>query len=263
MSTFFNPYASKKKDEGASGKKTTLVAEGEERSIEIEFANKLSVPILIPTAKLEFDTHNTNLDIEAPPLSFTIPSMSKSFKVYFPFTIATRKQNNLLQTPEKIDEQNGEKNGILCLIELVGLKVSCFNRSLQYRFDGKNVPQMINQIPLPAFVYQRSPHNTVTKGTSGRAVTLETVPAQPNLLVSFVASPTPLDDNTVVPVHLSDGEIYTIPSFRLENDFGPSGLGKMERLQIVGVGLPGLPEEILFDTDKRAKELEEKEGMSV
>ena len=35
----------------------------------------------------------------------------------------------------------------------------------------------------------------------------------------------------------------------------------MERLQIVGVGLPGLPDEILFDTDEMAKALEEEEDI--
>lgn len=92
-----------------------------------------------------------------------------------------------------------------------------------------------------------------------RVVSLEAVPAQPNLLISFATSPTPLEDAATVPVHLSDGEIFTIPKFRLENDFGSSGLGKLERLQIVGVGMPGLPEEILFDTDEVAKALEEEE----
>ena len=83
--------------------------------------------------------------------------------------------------------------------------------------------------------------------------------AQPNLLVSFTTSLTPLEDNTSVPVHLSNREIYTIPPFRLENDFGLSGLGLMERLQIVGVGLPGLSDDILFDTDELAQALEEEE----
>jgi hypothetical protein len=32
---------------------------------------------------------------------------------------------------------------------------------------------------------------------------------------------------------LLQGEIYTIPPFRLENDFGRSGLGEIERLQVL------------------------------
>jgi len=87
----------------------------------------------------------------------------------------------------------------------------------------------------------------------------EVVPAQPNLHVSFSTSQTAIEDGTTVPVHLSDGEIFTIPSFRLQNDFGPSGLGLMERLQIIGVGMPGIPDEMLFDTDAAAAALEEQD----
>jgi hypothetical protein len=50
-------------------------------------------------------------------------------------------------------------------------------------------------------------------------------------------------------------------SFRLENDFGRSGLGEIERLQVLAVGLPGLPEETMFDTDALAAKLEEEEDV--
>jgi hypothetical protein len=48
-----------------------------------------------------------------------------------------------------------------------------------------------------------------------------------------------MEEDANVPIHLSDGEIYTIPPFRLENDFGRSGMGEIERLQVLAVGLPG------------------------
>lgn len=248
LSTFFNPYANKKNDETDQAKiQSILVAEGEERTIEIEFSNSLSVPLFVAYCKLQFDCRLTNVDVEAPPLSFTIPEMSKSFKVHFPFTVA----------PSKWDSR--DSRSMLPLIDVIGLKASCFNRSFEYRFDGQNIKGTAGSAIAPAaWIYQRSLHHTKTVGIDKKVVRLETVPAQPNLLVSFATSPTPLDD-AVVPVHLSDGEIYTIPAFRLENDFGTSGCGRMERLQIVGVGLPGLPEEILFDTDELAKALEEKE----
>jgi len=60
---------------------------------------------------------------------------------------------------------------------------------------------------------------------------------------------------------LSDGEIFTIPTFRLENDFGRSGMGEIERLQVLAVGLPGIPDETLFDTDALAAALEEEEDV--
>ena len=57
------------------------------------------------------------------------------------------------------------------------------------------------------------------------------------------------------------GEIFTIPPFRLENDFGRSGMGEIERLQVLAVGLPGIPDETLFDTDAQAAALEEEEDV--
>ena len=162
--------------------------------------------------------------------------------------------------------------------EVIGVRVSCFNRNILIPFENDDVnditksskaatrttkkgvknsrKRLQKQMPDSASVY---PRNSVKKVSDQPFLRLEVVPAQPNLLVSFSTSPTPLEDATLVPAHLSDGEIYTIPPFRLENDFGPSGSGRMERLQIVGVGLPGLPGEILFDTDEMAKALEEKE----
>ena len=83
-------------------------------------------------------------------------------------------------------------------------------------------------------------------------VVVESVPAQPNLLVSFENSLTPLEDNAIVPVHLLDGEIYTVPPLPLENDFGPSFRGRLKRLQVITVGLPGFPDEVLLDTDREA-----------
>jgi len=208
------------------------------------------------------------MEIEAPPLSFTVPPKHKGFAVHFPFIVISTDQKasadgtphrNLLNNLSKSPASSSRNFGV------IGLRIACFNRNISIPFD-KNPPdgdknttdnkfeQM--QVPYAASVYQQSHPKNVS---SELFVRLETVPPQPNLLVSFSISPTPLEDATMVPVHLSDGEIYTIPPFRLENDFGPSGLGKMERLQIVGVGLPGLQDEILFDTDELAKALEEEE----
>jgi len=114
-------------------------------------------------------------------------------------------------------------------------------------------------VPRPASIYTRSKHNRPKVKLEEVKPRFEAVPAQPNLHVSFTTSQTAIEDGTTVPVHLSDGEIYTIPSFRLQNDFGPSGLGQLERLQILGVGLPGLPDEVLFDTDAVAAAREEEE----
>jgi hypothetical protein len=80
MSTFFNPYAKNKLDKDKNKAVTTLVAEGEERTIQIEFKNRLAVPLEVPSCVLEFDGKGSK-QIEAPPLSFTVPAKTNSFAV--------------------------------------------------------------------------------------------------------------------------------------------------------------------------------------
>ena len=224
-----------------------------ERTIKIEFSNRLSIPVEIPSCQLLLDKSRT-MEIEAPPLSFTIPPKHKSYAVYFPFIVISTNRKSTVEGIQKeaLDFSSRTDNRSF---RVIGLRIACFNRNISIQFEKTDKSGNCSeskaddkfeqrQVPCAVTAWQR---NCSKKVSDRLSVRLETVPAQPNLLVSFSTSPTPLEDSTMVPVHLSDGEIYTIPSFRLENDFGPSGLGKMERLQIVGVGLPGLPEDILFD----------------
>ncbi len=263
MSTFFNPYANKK-SESLGKNLITLVAQGEERTIMVEFENCLAVPLDIPSCQLVFDK-SKSVDVEAPPLSFTLPPKSNKFAVSFPFTVAALNLN-LGGNGTSAQQETKEYDDSYFTFGAIGIRVSTFNRSFFIPFDIDSATKATRregsistspQIPNPISTYEPSKKNGKTK-TCGSMVSLEAVPAQPNLLISFVNSPTPIDE-AAVPVHLSEGEIFTIPAFRLENDFGSSGLGKLERLQIVGVGMPGLPEEILFDTDEVAKALEAEE----
>ena len=257
IATFFNPYDKIKKDDKIGKNIITLVAQGEERTIEIEFGNHLNVPLQIPSCRLEFNK-NEYVEIEAPSLSFVIPPKASKFVVHFPFVVVS---SNVLEPDHDARMTENGSDEAKVTFAVVGLRIVTFNRSYTIRFDD-NISTSYNigkeQVPMPVSTYRRSIHN-VPKRAKIRPVTLESVPAQPNLLISFSNSPTPLDNSVTVPVHLSDGEIYEIPSFRLENDLGLGGKGKMERLQIVGVGLPGLPEEVLFDTDLLAKALEDEE----
>jgi len=203
------------------------------------------------------------LDIEAPPLSFTLPPKSENYAVHFPFIVASLDTESRPATKDK--EESKEASPSPFAFEAIGIRVSTFNRSFFVPFepdvilDSKGTKAKIApQIPIPISTFQSQKKST-TPVDKPSFVNLEGVLAQPNLLVSFATSPTPLEDAVTVPVFLSDGEIFTIPPFRLENDFGSSGLGSLQRLQIVGVGMPGLPEEILFDTDEVAKALEEEE----
>ncbi len=259
--TFYNPFE-KKQNETTGKNIITLVAQGEERTIAVQICNNYSVPITIPSCQIAFEKPN-NIDIEAPPLSFVIPPKTKAFCVNFPFIVVSADksmQSNIsTQSSTWQDDYSSDDYSFAA----TGLRVTANNRSVYVPFpletkdeDIPNNADLHPQIPPPASTYQR--RSNKKEDEKQFSVDLETVPAQPNLLVSFAAAPTPLEDAATVPVHLSDGEIYSIPPFRLENDIG-LGRGTMERLQVVAVGMPGLPEEILFDTDQMAKALEEEE----
>lgn len=73
MSTFFNPYAKKQGGKDKSKVQTTLIAEGEERTIMVEFRNHLAVPLEVDSCQLMFDGKGSG-KVEAPPLSFTVPA---------------------------------------------------------------------------------------------------------------------------------------------------------------------------------------------
>lgn len=272
MSTFYNPFAKNKEGKEKNKITTTLIAEGEERTIMIEFKNRLAVPLEVPSCQLEFEGKGADR-IEAPPLSFTVPAKTSSFAVHFPFNLVAAKvgpvtlKNEQTQCEEKLEE--AEVIPEPDIFDVIGLRVTCLNRTFPIRF-GKSEEGVDNdggsyihvaQMPPSASVYQRSKHTQPTKDKQQMVVRLESVPAQPNLLVSFAASQSPMEEDISVPVHLSDGEIFTIPPFRLENDFGRSGMGEIERLQVLAVGLPGIPDETLFDTDALAAALEEEEDV--
>ncbi len=254
-STFYNPYERKQKE--TTGKNIiTLVAEGEERTIVVKVENRLSVPLVIPSCQLAFDKPQ-GIDIEAPSLSFTIPPKTKEYCIDFPFIVVSAR-DGLGEHLDALYDSNKYA------FSVTGLRVAMNNRFHYIPFPKENdstkstnmVPYT-RQIPESASTYKGRIKKKV-EDDKQFSVELEAVPAQPNLLVSFTTAPTPLEDAATVPVHLSDGEIYSIPAFRLENDLG-LGSGNMERLQIIAVGLPGLPEEILFDSDELAKALEEEE----
>jgi len=265
LKTFFNPYANKKK--ASMGKKLiTLVAQGEERTIVVEFRNCLSVPLVVPNCQLTFDkSSNTDVDVEASALSFTLPPKVDRYAVHFPFTVVSLDENPSTTKTEDVVEADENNKQQLFSFGVVGIRVSIFNRSFFIPFHSGNDVEtkdlsrnsLVKQIPDAISLCQ--PSSSLKQYSQRFSVKLEAVKRMPSLLISFAESPTPIEDGATVPVHLSDGEILTSPQlrFRLENDFG--GKGSLERLQILGVGLPGLPEDILFDTDELAKALEAEE----
>jgi hypothetical protein len=237
MATFFNPYDSKNQ-----GNQPTLVAEGEEREITIEFVNRLGVPLDVPSCQVEFNTGDTDR-IKAPALSFVIPPKAKKFAVKFPFQLTTSRAEK-----EESQEETSGSN----IVDVNGLRVTCLSRSYFIPVGNRVVETADLQVPEPASVYQRRVEYDSKRKEEAIKPRVEAVPAQPKLQLSFQGSGTDIRDGATVPVHLADGEIFTLPSFRIQNDVGPTRLGTVERLQIVGVGLPGIPDRVLFDSDTLA-----------
>ena len=186
MSTFFNPYA-KKQQAGKEKNKvqTTLIAEGEERTIMIEFKNRLAVPLEVPSCQLSFEGKGSDR-IEAPPLSFTVPAKTSSFAVHFPFIAAVSKTSDSPKkpkqepsgeekeeeeaTPKSETEETETKEEVATpdpdIFDVVGLRVTCLNRTFPIRFRkpeeeedeeadnrDKDDAQQQQQLPPPASVY--------------------------------------------------------------------------------------------------------------
>jgi hypothetical protein len=232
MATFFNPYANKK---GAA--EATIVPQGEERYIMVKFANDLSIPLEIPRCQLEFNGPQ-NDRIKAPAISFVIPGQTDAFAVQFPFIILN-------------DVQEGNSNAL----EIKGLRLTCLARSFFLPLKGASDAKVDEStrvepnLPVPASLYPLRNYSG-KKSANGEGIKsplLEAVPSQPNLLVSFASSPAPIEEDTVIPAPMADGEIFTLPKLCLANDSGLNGLGWIEELRITAVGLPGYSEIILFD----------------
>ena len=237
MATFFNPYANKKGEEVV-----TIVPEEEERFILVKFANELSIPLEIPRCQLEFNTAQ-NDRIKAPAISFVIPGQTKEFGVQFPFIVLKQEVGEGAAIP-----------AIPSTFDIKGFHLTCLARSFFLPLRGPSefpgsCHDVLPNIPEKASRYPRRNYKG-EKGESRDAIRspqIEVVPAQPNLLVSFASSPSPIEEDVVIPVPLADGEVFALPKLFLSNDSGISGLGKVEELKITASGLPGYSDIVLFD----------------
>jgi len=232
--TFFNPYDKRAKDESLGKNLITVVAEGEERTIQIEFNNRLSIPIDIPSCQLEFDKSRT-IEIEAPPLSFTVPASSDSngedggsFVVNFPFIVVDNSKRRLDMDGGTTRRTASSKKKIKKIkasskssptsslpkasnsFEVVGVRVSCFNRNISIPFENSNTDEkdaankssntsatqskesrksLQKQMPDAASVYQRN-HPKKTFRPILRPPRDRSRPTQPPRLILHLANPT-------------------------------------------------------------------------
>lgn len=250
MATFFNPYAKKG---GAS--KALLVAEGEERFLSIKFANLLSVPLEVPSCQMEFD-HDKRWRILATSLSFVVPSKAKNFAVKFPFTAIAREEGT--EGDAGTFEKKARNNFVMR-----GLNMTCLGRSsfvsIYEEIDISHSLAKMKTLPDPASQYPRLPKKKMKPDEEKVKLQFEIVPSQPRLMIS-TASTGSFDENTIISVYLSDGEIFMTEPFFLENHVSTnsSQYGMMERLQIIAVGLTGHREDMLFDTEPEEPKVETK-----
>jgi hypothetical protein len=236
MATFFNPYASKKSEEDP-----TIIPLGEEQYVLVAFTNHLSIPFEIASCKLEFDARYSDR-IKAPAISFVIPGQTKRFPVQFPFIV--------------LDKPTDEKEDGAVTLEVNGIHVTTLSRSMFLKIGkAKTEAEAVDKddssmIPNPASLYPRRDYKNSSKKDIEKRIKsprLEIVPPQPVLQVSFASSPTPIEEELIIPAPISDGEIFTLPKFCLWNDPGLGQLGKIEELQISASGLPNMPEILLYD----------------
>ncbi len=237
MSTFFNPYAKQEKKI-----KPTTIPRGEEQYISITFTNKLSIPFDVDSCKLEFDIPR-NGKIKAPSISFVVPGLAKNFAVRFPFIVLEKLQG------EDVDRLEVKGIFITSLSRSIFLPVGSPGEESNGTDQGD---KQASVIPRPSSFYPRRDYSKTARleeQTSKVILSprLEITPPQPNLRVSFASSPSPMDDEMIIPVLLADGEIFTLPKMCVSNDTGLDGLGTIEELQISTIGLPGLPEVVLYD----------------
>jgi hypothetical protein len=256
MATFYNPFANKK-----TTIDPTIIPLGEERYVLATFSNNLSIPFEVASCKIEFDVHHKDR-IKAPAISFVIPGQTKNFPVQFPFII--------LRNPN----EDGEGN---VLISIKGLQITTLSRSLFLPVGDSNNQTAKDAdavvIPPPSSEYTRKGYKARLKAKSRapiRSPVLELVPPQPFLQISFVSAAVPIDDETVIPATIADGEIFSLPKLCLWNDRGQCDAGMIEELQITALGLPGKSELILFDltgskkTERsQSKKLDSPEALSI
>jgi hypothetical protein len=236
MSTFFNPYANKGK---AAKALPTRVSEDEERVILFQFRNSLALPLKVSQCRLVFQG-DVNGRVKATKLSFIVPPLAKSFAVHFPFTVVA----------------GPNPSGNIDTVEVKGISLACMGRTFFLPLRSQDVDQSaMRQLPDPSSMY---PYKSTTKKAEKEEEPnpqIETLPCQPRLQVYFPGSDTPVDTDTALQLSLTDAEVVETPSFRLGNYCGSSGLGKVERLQILVACIPGVSEKLLYDSESPAVEV--------
>lgn len=235
MATFFNPFDSKRSNKSQAG----VVAEGEERAMCVELSNRLSIPVTVLRCQLDFRGEVAG-GIRATPLSFTIPPKASAFMVHFPFVVLP------------IEEPSQRT------FEVASLSMTFAGRVISIPVDPRadvatSEATIGRQIPAPASLYHRQA-SSVSRANSDKGddnlvlPRVESCPPQPRLQVHLAKGNAPVTSERPIFVSLAEGELYSLPALRLTNYQGSAGLGKIERLQIFTVDVPGMADKLIFDS---------------
>jgi len=234
---FFNTFA--KQNSTTKTALENLIAEGEERIIEIVFENRFLVSLSIQNCNLMFDC-NGKYRIESIPQSFVLPPRSMHFVVKFPFSLLP---SHAGEVPSASNQAGNES------VTLSGLTLSYLQKSRIIQFASKAVSETRSrslQVADPVSIYRRSAHNYKPKDKAVMNMLVETLPPQPCItlrMTSYVGNEIP--NGFLIPVEMSDGEIYTVPDIQIIN--GP-GCGKIGRLQIYTLSSSDVPDQYLYDS---------------
>jgi hypothetical protein len=241
MATFYNPFA-KKNSKGAS---VIKVAGEEERVLVYQFTNSLAIPVRVSQCRLEFQG-DTGERVKSPTLAFEVPPKATSHKVRFPFTMIPPSTKNGEVEPD--------------LLQVKGISLSCMNRSFflpvipsvsRVGGGGSTMPSKDMAAPASEYPHRSSPkvEKTATISDEDSYLKLQVFPCQPNPKLSFADTDAAVDPDSPITMGLTDGQVVATPQFRLSNYSGPSGGGRLQRLQISVVGIPGTSECILYDSN--------------
>ena len=232
LATFFNPFAKK-----SDTFREIRVAGEEERVMVYQFGNSLAIPVRVSQCRLEFEG-DIGDRVKSPTLTFEVPAKASSHTVRFPFTMVP---------------PSGDKGDVGSeLFTVKGISLSCMNRSffLPVAPEPKGSEKVSKDLATPASNY---PHRTkkAVEETSkeDKTLKLEVFPCQPNPKLAFLDPVAIIDADTKLEIGLTDGQVIATPSFRISNYSGPSGGGKIRRLQISVYGVPGTSESTIYDSE--------------
>ncbi len=231
MSTFYNPFESKRNSGGRE--KARNILEGEERVVSVKFGNKLSVSVEVTNAQLIFKESESILPVSTP-LAFAVPANTSDFTVYFPLTVISR-------GPQGSADAMGT-------IHIKGIECECLGQvefiQLSIDSEDRGYSQLSNNIlPIPTSVYPFAPKtkkSTCDDPESLKAL-IQAFPSQPTLELRLAESDLPVSKLSAA---IKNAALYTSVPLRLFSSGGAFNRGNVEHLEIFVLGSAGINQKI-------------------